>query len=457
MSNNLTMSIHIDSNANSETQIYESEDLIMMNKLFNQMMEQFNSLESNMTDYKTLTKKVIKSISKSDKTHGSNQTCMDLVLNRFNDVIFDDLTQEIAMFFLQYADSSNTRVASSIATHRLIPVFEDWTIDGKTRNGYYWLCAVINRYLEKNKSPNVELCPDAISTGDDDTDIATPNRLADYLRIASINADIMSTYENDSINEFFEYVRDNVKKDLYPELRTFSFMILNGLKINVVAARMAIPENRAYWLRKKVAALYQKYNQIERKVVCFAKVPACSMVYENVKASDNICDKDTILKKVLKAGWTYKRVYPQIATMTTCGKSHKTTVYTGTQNGNDIVIPIDGTRIKKYVINMSKDAIGNQFKSCAFRMPITPNSGFLYETGRIGKSEIDTLDMTSPAYWEVKTDYHGNIYRVPAASMPLPKSSSFVDEILKKELHPEYLGQASESVKRACEHWKKMR
>ena len=180
------------------------------------------------------------------------------------------------------------------------------------------------------------------------------------------------------------------------------------------------------------------------------------MVYESVKASEDITNKDTILKKVLKAGWTYKRVYPRTAAMTTCGKSHKTTVYTGSQNGDDIVIPIDGTRIKKYVINMSKDAIGNQFKSCAFRMPITPNSGFLYETGRIGKSELETLDMTSPAFWEVKTDYHGNIYRVPAPCMPLPKSSSFVDEILKKELHHEYLGQSSISVIKACEHWKSL-
>lgn len=394
-------------------------------KLFIDLMNQFNNPLDNMADYTRLTKQIVKSIAKSLKTNGANITCSDLIAKCYDDAIMEDLRQEIAKAFFENANENNIRIASNISTRKLVPIFSIWNIDGKEINGYSYLCSVVRKYLENNHSIKVDLVSDFISDGNNDSDMASNKSVSDYIRIASINADIMGTYESNSIIDFFEYVKNNTKNDLYSELRTFVFYLINGFKINTIAEHMDISESRAYWLRKKIASLYMSYNPIDRKTICFAKIDIVIKKWVTIKNNNFYID---VLMDIPDT--TYIRVFEHDATITVSGKTRKTIAYTDINN--NVVIPKDGTRIKKYVINMSKKAMNKQFFGYSMKNAIN-NNGFLYITGNMVESELNKPIVINPY-------------------TPLPESKSIKDDY--KKIKCEYLGQATKQIIENCKKLK---
>ena len=207
-----------------------------------------------------------------------------------------------------------------------------------------------------------------------------------------MNAGIINTWDTEKINDFMAYVQNNVKPALYAEVARFIYELIDGHKINVIASHISITESRAYWIRKKIASLYMAYNPIERRSIYWAKVDG-----------------------------VFIRVFPEDAKLTIAGKTHKTTVYLN-RDGN-IVIPDEHTRIKSYVINVSKKPMNHEHFGCItipINMAITDTYRH-YETIVNIRSEYETiLPATQAQYYKAYYECNYGVW-TPKKPIVLPK------------------------------------
>ncbi len=341
----------------------------------------------NLGLFETLTKRIIKSLAKNYSNDGISATCENLIMNCFNDVIMADLKQEITVAILENLPAFT--LASSVYTHNLMIVSAyGETITYKTKTGekavnpYNYLCRVIRLYLDKNTNKSVELIID--NDREDGETINVIDMLSERLN--------KKGYALFEYPEFMHFVSKHVDGVLYDEIADFCMYLCNGYKINAIAEKMNIKETRAYWLRKKIASLFGEYKPIERKTVDFAKVATVDgrETYKRVdvvKATSETLGKKSVVSVCLLPTYTMLENHGDKVMRQVITESINMNVNRD-NDGNEsriIVTPIENTRIKRYVVNMTKhnevESFGIKTKesdksasgSYQFRYGYTPN------------------------------------------------------------------------------------
>ena len=366
--------------------------------------------------FKTLTRNVLKALSKSTIKDALTMTIDDIISKGFTDDCMEDLQHEIAVAWYTYTKGvDNIFICSNLRTGKLSCRYGTFEVEdtrkghiGETveRHGMKVFCSVIRKWFQDNKSPRVDLVPDVYANDydeeeEDEITYASP-RSHEYVELIS---DHLKSVK--SIGYFVQWLptyKDGKNKtlpvSLQMELSIMAAHLANGTKANRASQLMGIDERRGYWLVKKLHDLYTVYEGIERKSVEFIKTSYTDYV-----------DGEEVEKPC------YKRIVSEKATIEVLGKKHKTTIiseptYTEdkgftidvknrkaeklivTHGGQALTLP-EGTRVKRYVINKSKFPMSDQDDGCTYRRSDSTASGsYTFSYGDILYGYIPPIDRS---------------------------------------------------------------
>ncbi len=326
----------------------------------------------SMKPIEAVTKNIVKSISNGKANYGVSLTCNDIIAKGFSDRVMEDLVSEVA-----FAMANNVNLCYgiySLKTKEVISFSFDNMANGKSF--YHELCTVVRKYLESQKTIQAETS----DTAYDDYvsgEIASNKNISDYIRVNSysLNSPIINS---DSINDFLDFC-ENKKPEIFNEINQFIEYLVDGYKIKEIAQFMEIEDSRAYYLRKKISELYMQFNPIKRKTITFAKVETTKRIISTDKSgNDIITEKDSFTYKRVTAKSAKLKIFDHVSNAIVYVTPEYTTnngyvmengkMFPDIQsNGNEVIIPMENSRMLSYVINMTKKATGNQTDGCTYR------------------------------------------------------------------------------------------
>lgn len=364
----------------------------MMNANIFDLLKEFN-LNDIVTLSERYARKVVRKLATSEKRQSDSY--MDIMLDPYhNKEISEDLTATVYTELCEHPTYWTLAQSLHIDGHpyTLVTVSADITYQRKnakkeTTTAYYgYICYKFNMLMDSFKNPKVEPASDAISADTKDGEITT-SKLEAIIDTLHANKVLNETYISNTLCDFYKYVRAMKKKDTADKMIRFCNYLTEGYKINTIAELMEVPTTTAYDLRKRVAKTYAEYKPLDRQRVDFAKVE--TVVHKWLPDTDG----NDVLTPIEST--TYKRIERKEATLTICGKKHKTivtvtpaytinhgyTISDSTTKANiedvpgEIVEPKEHSRLKSYVINMTKDATADSSTGCAYRHSDTTAAG----------------------------------------------------------------------------------